>query len=114
MDIAAPLERTKTRKSMQRAPRGRQYASSSEGFAIPFRGRKHYILRQRQKTRWASGRRSAMRTARTPIGLVFTHNLALCRGVLRGSKEFSELRPGWELIPVAPDSSAVRALSRVK
>jgi LacI family transcriptional regulator len=48
------------------------------------------------------------------IGLVFTHNWAYCREVLRGIKEFAELRPNWILTPVAPEPRAVRALARTK
>ncbi|MGQ0635939.1 MAG: substrate-binding domain-containing protein [Planctomycetaceae bacterium] len=48
------------------------------------------------------------------IGLILTHSFAYCRGVVRGVREFAELRPDWVLVPVAPEPRAVRAFARVR
>lgn len=48
------------------------------------------------------------------IGLVFAQNLSYCRGVMRGIKEFAASRPDWVLLPVAPESRAVRALASLR
>ena len=48
------------------------------------------------------------------VGLVLTHGLAYCRGVLRGIKEFAETRPEWLLMPVPPESQEIRAVARMK
>lgn len=44
------------------------------------------------------------------IGLVFSHNLAYCRGILRGIKRYAETAPGWTFLPVSAEPHAVRTL----
>jgi LacI family transcriptional regulator len=44
------------------------------------------------------------------IGLVFSHTLAYCRGVLRGIKRYAEAAPHWAFLPVAPEPRAIRKL----
>jgi LacI family transcriptional regulator len=48
------------------------------------------------------------------VGLVLTHGLAYCRGVLRGVKEFAETRPDWLLMPVPPESREICAVAKMK
>lgn len=48
------------------------------------------------------------------IGLVFTHTLAYCRGVLRGIKRYAETAPHWTFLPVSAESSSVRTLRSLR
>lgn len=44
------------------------------------------------------------------IGLVFSHTLAYCRGVLRGIKWYAEAAPHWTFLPVSPEPHSLRTL----
>lgn len=48
------------------------------------------------------------------IGLVFSHTLAYCRGVLRGIKHYAETAPHWTFLPVSPEPQAIRALRSLR
>jgi LacI family transcriptional regulator len=48
------------------------------------------------------------------IGLVFSHTLAYCRGVLRGIKRYAETAPHWTFLPVSPEREAVRTLRSLR
>jgi LacI family transcriptional regulator len=44
------------------------------------------------------------------VGLVFSQSLDYCRRILRGIKEYSERKPDWVLLPIAPEPRAVQEL----
>jgi LacI family transcriptional regulator, galactose operon repressor len=48
------------------------------------------------------------------IGLVFSHTLAYCRGVLRGIKRYAETAPHWTFLPVSPEPQAIRTLRSLR
>jgi LacI family transcriptional regulator len=48
------------------------------------------------------------------IGLVFSHSLAYCRGILRGIRQYAEAEPHWVFMPVAPDLRSIQALRPLK
>jgi LacI family transcriptional regulator len=48
------------------------------------------------------------------IGLVFSHTLAHCRGVLRGIKRYAEAAPHWTFLPVSPEGLALRTLRSLR
>jgi LacI family transcriptional regulator len=48
------------------------------------------------------------------IGLVFDHNLAYSRGVLRGIKQFAQTRPHWILMPLDTEGLTVRVLKTMQ
>jgi LacI family transcriptional regulator len=48
------------------------------------------------------------------IGLVFSHTLAYCRGVLRGIKRYAETAPHWTFLPVSPDPQAIHTLRSLR
>jgi len=52
--------------------------------------------------------------ASTRIGLVFSHTLAYCRGVLRGIKHYAETVPHWTFLPVSPEPQAIRTLRSLR
>jgi LacI family transcriptional regulator len=110
-----PPDRHLARRAMRRGP---AVASSGENSR-----NEHIVLicasglqfhNAEKKSHFASQRIWFMSTRSTRIGLVFTHNWAYCREVLKGIKEFAELRPHWILTPVAPEPRAVQALARTR
>jgi LacI family transcriptional regulator len=48
------------------------------------------------------------------IGLVFSHTLAYCRGVLRGIKRHAETAPHWAFLPVSPEPHSIRTLRSLR
>jgi LacI family transcriptional regulator len=48
------------------------------------------------------------------IGLVFSHSLAYCRGVLRGIKRYAETAPHWSFLSVSPDRHSLRTLHSLR
>lgn len=48
------------------------------------------------------------------ICLVLSPSLDHCRRILRGIKEYAEMKPDWILLPLAPDPHAVRELAALK
>jgi hypothetical protein len=41
------------------------------------------------------------------IGLVFTHGLAHCCGILRGVHRYARAKPDWALLPFTPEPRAL-------
>ena len=48
------------------------------------------------------------------IGLVISHSLAYCRGILQGVRQYAEATPNWVFLSVAPDPDDVRALNSLR
>ena len=44
------------------------------------------------------------------IGLVFEHDMAYPRGVLRGIKQFAQTKPNWILVMLEPEALSAQAL----